>query len=204
MRADVGVVEYGIGNVQSVANALRRVGARPTIVRTGSELIERDWEAVVMPGVGAIGASLRNVRERGLDRALEVQILDKKTPILGICVGMQMLVEICEEFGLHRGLSWLPGRVQRLSSERMRVPHIGWNVVRPTKRDSLFDGLNSPHMYFVHSYHVSCEPDAAIAYTNHDQPFTSAFRAGNVVGVQFHPEKSSSAGERLLSNFLNA
>ena len=95
-------------------------------------------------------------------------------------------------------------RVQRLSSERMRVPHIGWNVVRPTKRDSLFDGLNSPHMYFVHSYHVSCEPDAAIAYTNHDQPFTSAFRAGNVVGVQFHPEKSSSAGERLLSNFLNA
>lgn len=204
MRVDVCVVEYGIGNVQSVVNALQRVGAKPTVVRTGAELAGRDWDAIVLPGVGAIGASLKNVRERGLDCALEDKVLRGKTPFLGICVGMQMLVEVCEEFGSHRGLGWLPGRVSRLSSERVRVPHVGWNVVQPTTDDSLFDGLSAPHMYFVHSYYVSCEPAATIARTDHDQPFTSALRSGNVVGLQFHPEKSSSAGERLLSNFLNA
>lgn len=202
----VSVVDYGIGNIQSVVNACRRVGVVPAVARTGDELAAQRPDRIILPGVGAIGEALRLLRQRELDTALGEHVLDRCVPFLGICVGLQMLVETCEEFGAHEGLGWIPGAVRRLAPEGsgVRLPHVGWNTVSAEPDDPLFRGIEDEHFYFVHTCAAERVDDYVIGWTDYAGPFVSAVRRDHIAGVQFHPEKSSAAGEALLKCFLDA
>lgn len=202
----VSIVEYGIGNIASVANACRAVGGDPAVARTGGELLAQDPDHVVLPGVGALGTAMQYLRERELDAALNQLVVERGVPLLGICVGMQMLVEAGEEFGEHRCLGWIPGRVRRLSANGgdIRLPHVGWNTIERRVDDPLLSGLANSHFYFLHSYCVDCPEEYVLTLTNYGCAFISAVRKDNIAAVQFHPEKSSSAGAALLSAFLGS
>lgn len=201
----VSVIEYGIGNVQSVVNACERIGAGTRVAHDGAELEEQNPERIVMPGVGAIGEALGNLRARGFDSALDRLVVDGGTPLLGICVGMQMLGESCEEFGSHQGLGLVPGRVRRLAPEGsgLRLPHVGWNTIAVRRADDPVLGpLDGEDFYFVHSYALECPDEFVLATTEYGAPFVSAVRRDHIIGVQFHPEKSSALGAALLGAFL--
>jgi len=201
----VSVIEYGIGNVQSVVNACRRLGAETGIARSGEDLVRAAPDRVILPGVGAVGEALANLRARGLDSALNEVVRSRGVPFLGICVGMQMLAESCEEFGVHPGLGWIPGRVGRLASpgSGVRLPHVGWNTLSITDpADPVFGQLDGQDAYFVHSYAMSCPEGFVRARTDYAGAFVSAIRRENVIAVQFHPEKSARVGSRLLAAFL--
>jgi imidazole glycerol-phosphate synthase subunit HisH len=200
----IALVEYGIGNVGSVANALGRVGAEPTIVSDGDALLAHAPNCVVMPGVGAVGEALNLLRQRGLQDALNTLVAERGIPFLGICVGMQVLAEVCEEFGEHRGLGWIPGRMRRLvpESSSLRLPHVGWNEISVRPGNSFLAGFEGEHFYFVHSYGMECASEYVAATAEYGAPFTAAVQHRHVMGVQFHPEKSSYAGARVLRAFL--
>jgi glutamine amidotransferase len=200
----VALVEYGIGNVRSVFNALERVDVSPIIVHDGSALRASGCDCVIMPGVGAVGEALRLLRARGLESALNQIVLDDMKPFLGICVGMQVMAETCEEFGEHKGLGWIPGRVGRLVPEGspLRLPHVGWNEIRLRQNNGFLDGLEGEHFYFVHSYGLCCPDEYVAATADYGEPFTAAVTRGHIMGVQFHPEKSAGAGAVLLRGFL--
>lgn len=201
---DVTVIEYGIGNVQSVVNAVRRLGANVTIARSGEEILAQPSGHIILPGVGAVGEALANVRRRGIESALRQRVVEQGVPFLGICVGMQMLAQTCEEFGQHQGFGWIPGSVRRLAPEGsgLRLPHVGWNTVTMNGRDALLEAVDGSHFYFVHSYALDCPDEYVIGRTEYGHPFISAVRHKNIAAVQFHPEKSSMTGGALLRGFL--
>jgi len=200
----IALIDYGIGNVQSVANALHRAGGEPMVVRDGDGLRAAAATCIVMPGVGAVGEALQLLRDRGLDAALNDEVRDSGVPFLGICVGMQVMAEVCEEFGEHAGLGWIAGRVRRLAPENsgLPVPHVGWNTIAVDDRPSFLKGLDGRHFYFVHSYALDCPEAFVLATADYGVPFVAAVQRGRISGVQFHPEKSSGVGETLLRNFL--
>jgi glutamine amidotransferase len=200
----VSVVAYGIGNVQSMVNALRRVGAEVHLAESGAELEAQRPQRIVMPGVGAAGAALQNLRERGLEMALRNTVLKGGVPLIGVCVGMQVLFETCEEFGRHEGFGWIPGKVARLAPEGdpLRLPHVGWNNIEAVQPDPLLEDAVDRDFYFLHSYAAACPDEFVIATAEYGRRFCAAIRKDHVVAVQFHPEKSSGSGERLLANFL--
>lgn len=201
----VAVIDYGIGNVQSVLNACLRLTEAAERVSDGAALAAFAPDRIVLPGVGAIGTALKRLRDAGLEPVLADYVLQRGTPFLGICVGMQMLAETCEEFGSHRGLGWIPGRVTRLgaSAPDLRVPHVGWNTLRTRQpNDPLFGPLNGRDFYFVHSYALRCSDEFIAAETMYGELFVSAVRRGPILGVQFHPEKSAATGASLLARFL--
>ena len=202
--AAVSVIEYGIGNIQSVVNACRRAGGDPSVARSGAELREQQPNRIVLPGVGAVGEALAVLRNRGLDEALQDKVFGEGIPVLGICVGMQMMARVCEEFGEHQGLGWIEGRVRRLSPARSDVPlpHVGWNNIEVRGNDPLLRGLDGFHFYFQHSFAIDCAESAVIARADYHGSFICGVRDAHVAGVQFHPEKSSDAGTRLLGAFL--
>jgi len=201
----VAVVEYGIGNIQSVVNACRRAGAEPEIVADGAALRRCDPSHIVLPGVGAVGRALSALRERDLAPALEDLVIAGGRPFLGICVGMQVLGEVCEEFGRFEGLGWIPGNVRRIAAEGsgLRVPHVGWNTILPARPDPLLDALSDSHFYFLHSYTLDCPEEHVLARAEYGDRLVCAVRRDNVAAVQFHPEKSSRAGTELLGAFFD-
>ncbi|PYN41192.1 MAG: imidazole glycerol phosphate synthase subunit HisH [Candidatus Rokuibacteriota bacterium] len=200
----VAVVDYGMGNLDSVARAIEECGGRP-IVTDRAEDIESATH-IVLPGVGAFGDGIRNVRQRGLDQILREQAVVGGIPFLGICLGMQMLATRGHEGGVTEGLGWIDGEVRRLepTGQDSRVPHIGWNEVALTRPSTLFTGVDSGHdFYFVHSYHLVChDKEDVLAVTPHCGGFVSAIARGRIFGVQFHPEKSQRLGFQVLRNFL--
>lgn len=200
----IAIVDYGIGNVQSVVNAFIRIGARPRKVSTGDQLIAEHDQAIIMPGVGAIGEALTKLRARGLESALRQRVVNEGLPFLGICVGMQVLVEICEEFGIHHGFGWIPGRVRRLAppGSAVRLPHVGWNTIEPVGESWMSTALGNRHFYFCHSYAVECPAHFVRGRSDYGVPFVAAVEQSNIYGVQFHPEMSSGSGESLLTGFL--
>jgi len=193
------VVDYKLNNLRSIEKTLRRLGhgvkvtSDPADVRAAAKLI--------LPGVGAFRDAMANLREYGL---LEPFIDKVKggTPALGICLGMHLLFTESEEFGLHRGLDLLKGRVIKLPAD-LRVPHMGWNQLHPKRADGLTEGvLPSSFVYFVHSYYVQPQSaDIVLATTDYDIEFPAIVHSGNIWATQFHPEKSQRVGERLLDNF---
>ncbi len=199
--AGVAIIDYGIGNLRSVEKAFTSQGI-PAVV-SADEAVLRNAEKLVLPGVGAFAACMRGLTERGFDR-LVCQAAGEGKPILGLCVGLQMLFEEGHEFGIHRGLGLLPGRVVRFSGD-LRVPHIGWNQVSIRQSHAIFNDLpDQSYFYFVHSYYV--EPGKAtvvLGETDYGRCYASICGEKNLVGVQFHPEKSQSAGLRLLRNFAS-
>lgn len=199
----VSLVDYGLGNLGSVANMLRRAGAETRLVSTPSEIAASD--RVLLPGIGAFDEGMARLRDRALIEPLrEFAAMGK--PLLGICLGMQLLLESSEE-GEGAGLGLIPGRSVRFSEgDGIRVPHMGWNLLEPTRADPLVEGLpEGSRFYFVHSYRVV--PDRSedvLATTEYGVRFVSMVRSGSVAGAQFHPEKSHAFGLTILRNFAAA
>ncbi len=199
------VIEYGIGNIQSVLNACARVGAETTTASSGEQLLAQRPDQILLPGVGAVGRTLHNLEQRGFTAALQREVIERNVPFVGICVGMQILAEVCEEFGEHTGLGWIPGRVERLAplGTGVRLPHVGWNTIHVTDNAPDFTEFDGQDFYFQHSFAMRCPEQMVVAESNYATKFVSAVRSGNITGVQFHPEKSAAAGIRLLGRLLN-
>jgi glutamine amidotransferase len=194
------VIDYDMGNLPSVAKALERIGIEPVLVGAPDGL-EDDLDAVVLPGVGHFGAGVRNLAERRLDAPLRAWVSEGR-PLLGICVGLQLFFERSEEDPDARGLGIVDGEVRRLRARK--VPHIGWNTLERRNGTRVLDVLTPDDMaYFVHSYYVAPDPSVVVATTTYDaQTFCSAIEKDNIVGVQFHPEKSADVGRRVLERFF--
>jgi glutamine amidotransferase len=198
----VAIVDTGLCNLDSMRRALEECGADPFVAAAPDELGEA--ERFVLPGVGAFPDAMRSLRERGLDTALRRHVVDARLPILGVCLGMQLLASEGTEMEPTPGLGWVSGRVVRLEPQPgERVPHVGWNDVVHSGHP-LFEGIESGRaFYFVHSFQlVPGDPAARIATTDAGGGCTAAVARGNIAGVQFHPEKSQKAGFQLLRNFL--
>jgi imidazole glycerol-phosphate synthase subunit HisH len=196
----IGIVDHGMGNRRSVEKALERVGAR--VALTADHDVLRAADGLVVPGVGAFAAAMRAMRELGLDE-LVVERAAQGTPVLGLCLGMQLLFESSTELGGDRGLGLLPGEVVALEAPGLKVPHIGWNEVAFAHEAPLLEGLGAgAAFYHVHSFVALPADDGdVLGRGDYGGPFVSIVGRGDVYGVQFHPEKSSAAGLRLLANF---
>ena len=197
--AQVAIIDYGVGNLRSVEKAFAANGC--AAVLSSDEKVLRQAERLVLPGVGAFGACMNKLAARGFDELVRERVA-AGTPLLGVCVGMQMLFEESEEFGASRGLGFLRGRVRRFSAELV-VPQVGWNQVRQKNANPLFGGIeDSAFFYFVHSYY--CEPaetEVIAGETDYGVAYASVVARENLFGVQFHPEKSQADGLRMLANF---
>lgn len=209
----IAIVDYGMGNLRSVQKALQKLGCEALITSDARTI--REAERLILPGVGAFGAAMWNLRQAGLDRAI-LDFIDTGKPFLGICLGLQMLFESSEETGSgerERGLGVLPGTVVRFpeglhdaTGKALKVPHIGWNALHFVRQDALFEGIQEgAHVYFVHSYFPQPQDDEVVtAVSEYGITFACAVGKENVRAVQFHPEKSSAVGLRILSNFATA
>jgi len=199
MTARIAILDYGMGNLRSVEKALEHVGATATITSDAGEA--RAADGVILPGVGAFPRAMERVRELGLDELIGER-REAGVPILGICLGLQLLFDSTTELGGAAGLGLLPGGVDRLDAEGLKVPHIGWSPVRWEQDSALTDGIaTETPFYFVHSFAPRPEPGDLLGSAAYGARFACAAQRDNVFGVQFHPEKSSAAGLRLLANF---
>jgi glutamine amidotransferase len=203
----IAIIDYGVGNLRSVEKAFAHLGHRAEITSDAATI--RAADKVVLPGVGAFGAAMDALRGSGLDSVTK-EVAASGRPLLGICVGMQLLLSDSEEMGCHRGLNLVPGHVLRFDERNLgdaargvKVPQIGWNALRFPRPSPVMAGLpDGATVYFVHSYY--CRPDdpqAVAAQTEFIAPYCSALAVGNLFGVQFHPEKSGDVGLRILDNF---
>ncbi len=196
----IAIVDYGAGNLRSVANAVASVGHRPTVTSDPGDLAGA--AAVILPGVGAAADTMRSLDRLGFSQAIR-QVVADGLPTLAICVGMQILFDETEEGGRHTCLGIIPGAVRRLPPG-LKVPHMGWNQVRQRVRHGLFDSIpDGANFYFVHSYRAEpADPSVVAGTTDYGAPFCSVVVRGNLVGTQFHPEKSGRDGLRMYENFL--
>jgi glutamine amidotransferase len=200
----IGIVDYGVGNVAAIGNIYKRLDVAAKLVGTAEGIAEAD--RIVLPGVGSFDWAMERLDRSGLRPALERAALEERKPILGICVGMQMLARGSDE-GRLAGFGWVDGYVKRFDAQRggrrTQLPHMGWNDVEPAEPAGLFADLaNDARFYFLHSYYFeAADPANVLAVTDYNGRFASAVRARNILGVQFHPEKSHQWGVRLLQNF---
>ncbi len=206
----VALIDYGSGNLASAEKALvaaaKAGGDRLRVEVTSDPLTIAAADRIVLPGVGAFAACMEQLEAHGVVLPIQHAVFERKVPFLGICVGMQLLATRGLEFGETKGLGWIAGDVRRLvpSGPQFKIPHMGWNALTGVADHPLFEGLSDgAHMYFTHSFALyPTDPDQTIASVDHGGLFTAAVASGNVAGVQFHPEKSQTAGLRLLANFL--
>lgn len=197
------IVDYGFGNLGSIANMLKKVGAECEITSDPARLLRAD--KLILPGVGAFDAGITGLIESGLVPVLNDLVLNKKIPVMGICLGMQLMTN-CSEEGTLPGLGWINARTSRFTptpDSNLKVPHMGWNVVKPCKASPLLrNAEEEERFYFVHTYFVQCQnQDDVLLHADYGHRFDAAFEVGNVIGVQFHPEKSHKFGMRLMRNF---
>lgn len=200
---NVCILDYGSGNVRSVFNVLNtlsdnvQISNDPKVIKAATHII--------LPGVGAFGASMKKINDKIPVKILEEEVLKKKKPFLGICVGMQVLATTGFEFGEFKGLGWIPGKVVKIESGELPLPHIGWNDVDFKKASALSERFDQhPDFYFVHSFILKPDDKSVIVGTcTYGEEFCAVINKDNIFGVQFHPEKSQKAGKILLENFLN-
>jgi len=198
------IVDYGLGNVLAFTNVYKRLNVPTVVARTAADL--QGASRIILPGVGAFDHAIELLNKSGMRDALNTLVTDSAVPVLGICVGMQIITGSSEE-GRLPGLDWIKGRVRKFDAASLRqstrLPHMGWNDVQPLRSGGLFAGLErDARFYFLHSYYFSCANDADIVATSeYGGQFSSAVNSGNVYGVQFHPEKSHHFGTQLLKNF---
>ena len=201
MEQKVCILDYGSGNVRSVANLLAFMKVEHAVSSESAAIGAATH--LILPGVGAFGASMQQIRERIDLRLVTQAVFERRTPFLGICVGMQVLAETGHEFGVHQGLGWIRGCVRRFKQSELPVPHVGWNEARRVRADSLLGEHEKLDFYFVHSYLLeAADPADVEATTTYGETYPSIVRRDNILGVQFHPEKSQKAGMLLLTNFL--
>jgi glutamine amidotransferase len=199
----IALVDYGLGNIQAFANIYRRLGIEVWAARAPEDL--RRAQKIILPGVGAFDWAMTRLNESGLRQTLDDEVLQNKKPVLGVCVGMQMMARTSDE-GHLPGLGWIDATVvkfdTRLFQGKTHLPHMGWNHAVPSSVDTLFAGIDDPQYYFLHSFYMKPDREEnTLATSNYGLGFTSAVRSGNVYGTQFHPEKSHQWGIGLLKNF---
>lgn len=195
----IAIIDYGMGNLHSVSKAVERLGCEMMVTSDPEQILAAD--GAILPGVGAFGDAMAYLRETGLSETIKAYAASGK-PLLGICLGMQLLFTESEEHGLHQGLDLLPGRVTRFQGD-YKVPHMGWNELSFLQPSPLFEGVEPGHVYFVHSYHALPErSEDLLAVTDYHQPVTAIVGRGSLFGMQFHPEKSGGLGMSLLERFV--
>ena len=202
MKPKVCILDYGSGNVRSVSNLITHLGYEGVVSNQPDDITQATH--LILPGVGAFGAAMEKIRERLPLELLEQEVLTHRKPFLGICVGMQVLADTGYEFGEHTGLGWIPGEVRELDTQGEVLPHIGWNDITLRKPCPLSEGLGEVRdFYFVHSYAFTPQSeDCVMATTEYGTQFPAIIQRANLYGVQFHPEKSQKAGQRLISKYL--
>jgi glutamine amidotransferase len=202
----IAIINYGLGNLRSVAGAVEKVGFKPVITNKPSEI--ENAEKIILPGVGAFGDGMKNLREFELIDCLERTVLGEKKPVLGICLGFQLMCRSSCEFGTHSGLGWIDADVEKLDTKdgQFRLPHVGWNDLYKTKDIFLFKNIPEEALfYYVHSYHVCCnDHEIVVGECEYSDRFVAAVGNQNIWGTQFHPEKSQKWGLQLLQNFLES
>lgn len=200
------IIDYGLGNLAAFANVYKRMNIPVKAARTAADL--ESAERIILPGVGAFDRAMALLDASGMRVTLEHHVVERKTPLIGVCVGMQMLTDASDE-GVRAGLGWIPGRVRHFSAAEefgdLPLPHMGWNDVRPAPGQPLFADLDEDaRFYFLHSYYVECDdPAHVVATASYGGDFGCAIRKGNVLGVQFHPEKSHHFGAAVLKSFAS-
>jgi len=201
--ANVCIIDYGSGNTRSVYNIFRNV-CEDVRISSSPEDIQHATH-LVLPGVGAFGATMEKIKALSFMDCLNENVLEKKKPFLGICVGMQILADEGHENGTFAGLGWIPGTVRKLNSSGHRLPHVGWNNLKIIRSDSLVKDLtDETDFYYVHSYcFETTRPEHVTALCEYGELFPSIIRRDNIFGVQFHPEKSQKAGLALIKNFMS-
>lgn len=199
------IIDYNVGNLGAILNMIKRIGGDAVISSSPKEIANAS--KLILPGVGAFDYGMQQLESLGIADILHQKVIKEKTPILGICLGMQLMTNHSEE-GNKSGLKWINAHVKKFqfSSNDVKVPHMGWNYVNPYHYNSLYKGFENtkPRFYFVHSYYVSCADteDILSATTYHNLEFVSSFQKNHIFGVQFHPEKSHIFGMQLLKNFI--
>ncbi|WP_417328167.1 imidazole glycerol phosphate synthase subunit HisH [Halarcobacter sp.] len=197
----IAILDYGIGNLKSIYNMFKKVGVESIITSDIETIIKAD--KYLLPGVGSFDYGINSLKNANFFEVLEKEILINKKPILGICLGMQLLTNSSEE-GKEKGLGWIDAQTIKfdLEDKSLAIPHMGWNKINPTNTNDIFKNLNENRFYFVHSYHVVCNDNKNIlAMVNYGQEFTCSIYKDNIYGVQFHPEKSHKFGMQLFKNF---
>jgi len=198
------IIDYGLGNLFSVIGAVEKLGFKAKISSKISEIEKAD--KLILPGVGAFSDGMKNLKNLGLIEPLTKLVVEKKKPILGICLGCQLMAKESFEFGHHQGLGWIDGSVIKLepNDKELRIPHVGWDDLLQRKKSILFEGIPDDALfYYTHSFYFKCNnPDDILGECDYGGLFTSAFRHNNIYGTQFHPEKSQLHGLNLLKNFL--
>lgn len=200
----IAIVDYGMGNVRSLSNAFEYLGE--DVVVTNDPQAIKDADRIVLPGVGAFGDAMQAIHRQGVLSSLNRQVLELRKPLLGICLGMQLVAKESAEHGHHQGLAWVDARIERLTpSPPLKVPHVGWNSLEFPADDWLFEGIQKKeaNFYFVHSFHMVCaNPEDRLATTDYGGDVTAVVRHDNIVVTQFHPEKSQDNGLRMLQNWM--
>ncbi len=196
----IGIVDYGVGNIGSIQNMIKKNGYE-SIVSSEPEVI-REVDKLLLPGVGSFDHAIKKLKEANLFDLLNTEVVINKKPILGICLGMQIMTNGSDE-GKEKGFGWIDGYVHKFELNDLKIPHMGWNLVKIEKRNTLSSGLyDENRFYFVHSYYVKCKDSKDVLFkTNYGLDFVSGFSRGNIYGVQFHPEKSHKFGKKILENF---
>ena len=200
----IGIVDYNMGNLASVINAFEIVGA--DIAVESDPLKLKEYEKLILPGVGAFGDAMEHLKSNGMDEAVK-EYANSGKPLLGICLGMQLLFDSSEEFGEHKGLGLIEGKIVAFDESKfdtkLKVPHMGWNELFVQNDTSLFNGLDKEfYLYFVHSYHAVCDDKYVIGKTFYGYEFVSAVNKENIYGIQPHPEKSHENGLKIIENFV--
>lgn len=199
----VAIIDYGMGNVQSIKNAIEHV-SQCNVILTNNKNEIKNADCLILPGVGAFPDAMKKLESSDLISLLNKEVLQNNKPILGICLGMQLLFNGSDEIINTQGLGWIPGHVEYMKPKRsLRVPHVGWNELNIKKENSLFSFLErDKNFYFVHSLYVKCDAKYVLATFEYGNEMTAAVQLDNVVGMQFHPEKSQKVGLDTLNNFL--
>jgi glutamine amidotransferase len=203
----IAIIDYNMGNLASVYNACKLLDTKAIIVSDPNEL--KNYSKIILPGVGAYGDAMAHLERSGMKEAV-LEYAKSGNPMIGICLGMQLLFESSQEFGSHKGLGLIEGEVVKFDSSKfddinLKIPHMGWNKII-TKSNKLFDGVNSikdPYLYFVHSFHIQTDEKNIIGTTGYGYEFASAVNKDNIYGLQPHPEKSHEIGIKILENFIN-
>jgi glutamine amidotransferase len=200
----IAIIDYGMGNIRSLLNAINYIGYDVLVTSEYKKI--REAERIVLPGVGAFGDAMTAIHQRGLDEILAVEVLEKGKPMLGICLGLQLLGKSSEEHGYYEGLGWIDAKVIRFNSDlQIKIPHIGWNEIDYEESFPLFLGLKKEErtFYFVHSYYMECNDSRDILATcRYGIEFAAVIKHDNFFATQFHPEKSQDNGIQVLQNFL--
>ncbi len=198
----IGIVDYNMGNLASVKNALKKIGANAEIVKDAQKL--KNYDKLILPGVGAFGDAMEHLKQTGLDEAIKEFVKSGKY-LLGVCLGMQLLFESSKEFGNYNGLGLIEGEVvyfDKKKTKNRKIPHMGWNKLFNIN-SPIFKEIKNPYLYFVHSLHAVCDEKYVIGKTIYGYEFVSAVNKENIFGIQPHPEKSHNNGLKILQNFVN-